>query len=431
MQEINRDKLFVASCVALTVTSMTFAIRAGMLEPLGVQFGLSNEQLGWIAGTAFWGFPLAVIIGGMLVDVVGMGRLMWVAFFCHVVGILMTIFAGGFWTLYFSTLLIGIANGTVEAACNPLIATMYPENKTTKLNHFHIWFPGGLVIGGLVVYFMSQVGWNWQAQMATMILPSLIYAYMFFGEKFPVTERVAEGVSTGDMYRSILSPLFLFMVICMFGTAITELGTNQWIAVLLDNVSDNSILLLVFISGIMAVGRGLAGPVVHRISPPGVLFASAIIAGLGLLALSSASGAVAIFAAAGLFAVGVTYFWPTMLGFVSEYLPRSGAVGLAVMGAAGMFATSIFLPIIGNVYDANLLSALPEGADLAAYKAAMEGTAEAMAYADAQVKAGPDILSRMAVIPGFLALAFGGLFLFRHKLEERRRAVLKAAKAEA
>lgn len=429
MEHINRDRLFIASCVALTVTSMTFAIRAGMLEPLGIQFGLNNQQLGWIAGTAFWGFPLAVIIGGMLVDVIGMGRLMWLAFFCHVAGILLTIFAGGFWTLYFSTLLIGIANGTVEAACNPLIATMYPENKTTKLNHFHIWFPGGLVIGGLVVYFMNQIGWNWQAQMATMLLPALAYAYLFIGQKFPVTERVAEGVSTTDMYRAIFSPLFLFMIVCMFGTAITELGTNQWIAVLLDNVSDNAILLLVFISGIMAFGRSMAGPVVHRMSPPGVLLISAILAGLGLFALSAASGAVASFAAAGLFAVGVTYFWPTMLGFVSEYLPRSGAVGLAVMGAAGMFATSLFLPVIGEVYDAALVAALPEGADVAVYKAAEAGTTEAMAYTDAQVQAGPAILRRMAIIPVFLTLAFGGLFLYRHKLEERRREVMRKATA--
>lgn len=416
MESVNRRLLFNASCVALLVTSMTFAIRAGMLKSLGVQFGLSNEELGWINSMAFFGFPLAVIVGGMLVDVIGMGRLMWVAFFSHVIGILMAIFAGGFWTLFFSMLLIGIANGTVEAACNPLIASMYPEDKTTKLNHFHIWFPGGLVIGGLVVFFMNQADFNWQWQMATMLLPAVAYAIMFFGQQFPVTERVAEGVSTEDMYKAVVSPLFLFMMVCMFGTAITELGTNQWIALLLDNVSDNAILLLVFVSTIMAVGRGLAGPVVHRFSPSGVLLVSAILSAIGLYAMSVISGP-AIFAATAVFAVGVTYFWPTMLGFVAEYIPESGALGLAVIGAAGMFATFIFQPLIGSVYDSALADALPVGAELSAFQSALEGSPEAEAFAKAQIEAGPAILKKMSIIPIVLTVAFGVLYFSRSRFE--------------
>jgi MFS family permease len=419
MEYINRDRLFLASCVALVVTSMTFAIRAGMINPLGVQFGLSNEQLGWIASMAFLGFPIAVIIGGLVVDIIGMGRLMVVAFIAHLAGILLTIFASDFWTLLISTLLIGLANGTVEAACNPLVATLYPENKTTKLNHFHVWFPGGIVIGGLIVFFMNQADLNWQWQMATMFLPLLAYGYLFWGQRFPVTERVAVGVSTSEMYSAVVSPLFLFMVLCMFGTAITELGTNQWIDVLLKKVTDSPILILVLVSGIMALGRSLAEPVVHRFSPPGVLLASAILAALGLYAMSLADG-VTIFAAAAVFALGVTYFWPTMLGFVSEYIHKSGAVGLAVIGAAGMFATFIFQPVIGAVYDAALVQALPAGAELATYKAAVAGSTEAAAYADAQVLAGPSILRRMAFIPVVLTVAFGVLFFMRKRLEHRR-----------
>ncbi len=419
MEYINRNRLFLASCTALVVTSMTFAIRAGMINPLGVQFGLSNEELGWIASMAFLGFPIAVIIGGLVVDIIGMGRLMVVAFIAHLAGILLTIFASDFWTLLISTLLIGLANGTVEAACNPLVATLYPENKTTKLNHFHVWFPGGIVIGGLIVYFMNQAGLNWQWQMSTMFLPLLAYGYLFWGQRFPVTERVAVGVSTSEMYSAVVSPLFLFMVLCMFGTAITELGTNQWIDVLLKKVTDSPILILVMVSGIMALGRSLAEPVVHRFSPPGVLLASAIFAALGLYAMSIADGAT-IFAAAAIFALGVTYFWPTMLGFVSEYIHKSGAVGLAVIGAAGMFATFIFQPVIGAVYDAALAQALPAGAELAAYKAAAAGSTEAAAYADAQVLAGPSILRRMAFIPVALTVAFGVLFFMRKRLEHRR-----------
>jgi MFS family permease len=248
MENINRNQLFIASCVALTVTSMTFAIRAGMLGTLGEQFGLTTQQLGYIAGTAFWGFPLAVIIGGMLVDAIGMKKLMYAAFASHVLGIGLTIISGGFWGLFISTLLIGIANGLVEAVCNPLIASMYPENKTTKLNHFHIWFPGGLVIGGLVAYFLGQAGIGWQVQMATMLVPAVLYGYLLLGKTFPVTERVAKGISTSEMYRSLAQPLFIVLVICMLGIAVTELGTNQWIDLLLRSVTDNALLLLVFIS---------------------------------------------------------------------------------------------------------------------------------------------------------------------------------------
>ncbi len=410
-QTVNTNKLFIASCLALVVTSMTFAIRAGMLGQLGIDFGLNTEELGWIAGTAFWGFPLAVIIGGALVDIIGMRKLMYAAFFSHVIGIVMTITAGGFWALFFSTLLIGIANGLVEAVCNPLIASMYPDDKTTKLNHFHIWFPGGLVIGGLVAYFLGGAGIGWQIQMATMLIPAAIYGVMFLGEKFPVTERVAQGVSTGEMYKSLLNPLFIFMVICMFGTAITELGTNQWIGVLMANVTDNALLLLVFISGIMAIGRGMAGPVVHKMSPAGVLLISAIFASIGLYLLSTLSGNM-LFVAAGIFALGVTYFWPTMLGFVAEYTPRTGAIGLSLMGGAGMFANSIFFPIMGRMYDSNLSSHLPEGADLATYQGADAGTEMANQFAQAQVLAGPEILQSMVVIPVLLTLAFGALYFY-------------------
>ena len=155
---IDRNKLFWASCLALLVTSLSFGIRAGILNRLGTEFNLNASELGTIAATAFWGFPLAVILGGMVVDSIGMKNLLVLAFFFHLAGILLTVFAGGFWSLFISTLLIGIANGTVEAACNPLVAALYPDNKTTKLNHFHLWFPGGIVIGTLLVFFLDKLG---------------------------------------------------------------------------------------------------------------------------------------------------------------------------------------------------------------------------------------------------------------------------------
>src|SRR4051812_586468 len=208
---IQRNKLFVASCLALLVTSLSFGIRAGILNSLGEQFLLNKSELGTIAATAFWGFPLAIIIGGIVVDAIGMKPLLIIACVFHLVGILMTIFATGYWSLFLSTLLIGIANGTVEAACNPLVATLYTDNKTTKLNHFHLWFPGGIVVGTLIVLLFSKINLGWQIQVATMLIPTLIYGFLFGRLKFPLTERVASGVSTGEMYKSLLNPLFLFM----------------------------------------------------------------------------------------------------------------------------------------------------------------------------------------------------------------------------
>jgi MFS family permease len=341
----NKSRFFVASCIALVVTAMSFAIRGDIMPALGAQFSLTKEQLGWIAGTAFWGFTLAMVFGGPLCDVVGMGRLIIGAFVGHVAGILLTIFAVDFWTLYFGTLLIGIGNGLVEAACNPLIATIYPDNKTEKLNHFHVWFSGGIVIGGLLAYGLTQFApslqlsakLTWQVKMAAMLLPALVYGAMFLGQRFPRTERVQSGVTTGEMFKECLRPLFILLVFCMLLTAASELGPGQWIPdILTTSAAVSGILVLVWINGLMALGRQFAGPVVHRLSPTGVLVMSALLAGLGLLGLSYVRTnmfgegdnqtlvTIAAFAIATVYALGVCYFWPTMLGVTSERVPRSG-----------------------------------------------------------------------------------------------------------
>ncbi|MBI5857228.1 MAG: MFS transporter [Sphingobacteriales bacterium] len=422
MQSTNRNQLFIASCLALLVTSLSFGIRAGILDRLGVQFALDKAELSTIAATAFWGFPLAVVIGGMIVDIIGMKRLLMLAFVFHIAGILLTIFAdkfgNPFWSLFISTLCIGIANGTVEAACNPLVATLYPDNKTTKLNHFHLWFPGGIVIGTLIVYFFDKAAIGWQIQVAMMIIPAVIYGFLFVKQKFPVTERVASGVSTSEMYRSLLNPLFLFMIICMFGTAITELFTGQWIQVLLNNVSQNALLILTVTTGVMVLGRGLAGPVVHRLSPAGVLLGSAVFSALGLYLLGHQSGNMLLIAAA-IFGIGVCYFWPTMLGFVSENLPKTGAVGIGLMGAAGMFAVSLYMMFMGKVYDGKILNHLPEGADLKLYNSANATVEMKTALAEANKSAGPGIINTTLIIPIVLIVAFTGLFIYMRNKKKK------------
>jgi MFS family permease len=360
MDKIKRVLLFNASCLALVVTALAFGTRGGFITPWMEEFSLTGAQVGWIVGTAFWGFTVAMVIFGPLVDIMGIGRVIAIAFACHVIGLVMTIFANGFWTLFFSTMFIGIANGSVEAACNPLITALYPNDKTAKLNRFHMWFPAGIVFGGLLVYFFAQIGWGWRIQTAAMLLPTLGYGLMFLGHKFPETERVSSGATYKDMLKACVSPLFLFMAFFMLFTAATELGTNQWIAALFNHSVDNmfgkglsSILILVWISAIMAIARLLAGPVVHKLSGIGVLLFSAIFSGIGLYLMSISSGIV-LFAAATVFALGVAYFWPNMLGVVAEKIPNSGALGLAIMGGIGFLGGAIAQPALGRIYDVQL-----------------------------------------------------------------------------
>jgi len=431
LPNVQRKQLFIASCMALLVTSLSFGIRAGLLDTWKYKFGLSQEQAGIITSTAFWGFPLAIIIGGIVVDIIGMKRLLVAAAVFHLAGIFLTIFASGFWSLFISTLLIGLGNGTVEAACNPLVASLFPENKTTKLNHFHLWFPGGIVIGTLIVRFLgvhipdTTYMENWKLLVGIMLIPTVWYGYLFSKLAFPVTERVSSGVSTSEMYKALLTPLFFIMIILMFGTAITELFTGQWIDVLLKNVTDNAILLLTLETGVMVLGRAFAGPVVHKFSPSGVLLISAIFAALGLYLLGHTTGNM-LFVGAIVFGIGVCYFWPTMLGFVSENLPKTGAVGMNLMGGAGMFAVSIYMIFMGGYYDKLLASKLPAGASVPDYSGPSATPAMASALNEAKKAAGPEIINVTLVIPIILIVAFGILFFYKQSQKQKKIAVQTA-----
>lgn len=407
---IHRKRLFLASCLALLVTSLSFGIRAGILNDLGGNFHLSNAALSQITATAFWGFPLAVIAGGFLVDAIGMKRMVLLAFVLHIIGILLTVFAAGYWTLFLSTLFIGMANGSVEAACNPLVTALYPEKRTTKLNHFHLWFPGGIVVGTLIVVLFNTMGLSWQWQVGVMLLPTVLYGYLFIKLDFPQTERVASGIPVSRMYRALFSPLFLFMIVCMFGTAITELFTGQWIDVLLKNVVDNAILILTLTTGIMAIGRGFAAPIMKVLRPERVLLVSVVTASFGLYLLATVSGS-AVLLAAIVFGVGVCYIWPTMLGFVAEYVPESGALGMNLMAGAGMFAVTLYTLFMGGYYDALILQELPPSAMIDQYLTAAPGTEEFSQLDAARSIVGPKVLLKTLQIPLVLIVAFIGLNL--------------------
>ena len=449
---IDRNKLFLLSCLSLIVTAMTFAIRAGILTQLSEEFQLSDTELGWVNSMAFLGFPLAMVVFGFLYNKLGPRLIMILAFVGHLLGLVLTIFAGGFLGLLISTFFIGFANGSVEAACNPLVADLYKDDKTKWLNRFHVWFPGGIVIGAVVSYVMTNAGIGWQPQIAIMLIPTAIYGYMVFTTQFPdipelekTVDLDAKGLilmtavfgllvligTPNDLVAGLpgtfILPLLLvlgltfllmlfragrardaFLLIVLMGlmslTATSELGTQQWVdrilGAQLGGIPGQAMIVLGMVTGIMAVGRYFAGPLIHALNPIGVLLMSAILTALGLFLMSTASGAM-VYVSAIVFAIGVCYFWPTMIGVTAQYIPRSGALGMSLVGAAGMFALTIWNPIIGGWID---------GARETAEASGLTGNA-------VEVAAGQGALSQLVFFPISLIVAFAVLYFARNWMQ--------------
>ena len=450
---IDRNKLFWLSCISLIVTAMTFAIRAGILTELSEEFKLTDTELGWVNSMAFLGFPLAMVVFGFLYNKLGPRLIMILAFVGHVLGLVLTITAGGFLGLLISTFFIGFANGSVEAACNPLVADLYKDDKTKWLNRFHVWFPGGIVIGAVVSYFMTNAGIGWQLQIAVMLIPTAIYGYMIFTTMFPdipeiekVVDLDAKGLilmtaifglliligTPNDLVAGlpgtfilplilVLGLTFLLMLfragrardaallVVLMGimslTATSELGTQQWVdrilGAQLGSVPGQAMIVLGMVTGIMAVGRYFAGPLIHVLNPVGVLLMSAIVTTLGLFLMSTASGGM-VYVSAVIFAIGVCYFWPTMIGVTAQYIPRSGALGMSLVGAAGMFALTIWNPIIGGWIDSARASAQASGL-----------TGDAI-----EVAAGRGALSQLVYFPAVLIVAFGALYAAKNWMQQ-------------
>jgi MFS family permease len=327
---------------------------------LGEELSLTAEQLGFINSMWFLGFPISMVIGGMIYHTVGGKKIMQFAFFAHAVGILMTIYSGSYIGLLISTLLIGLGNGCTEAACNPMIADAYEGNRMSKmLNRFHMWFPGGIVIGSLVSKFMTDAGLGWETQIWVIMVPTLIYAYLFFGQAWPKA-KVEAAASLLSNFKAMVSPLFIFMIACMALTAITEFGPQQWVGLILAKSGAQPMLILALVTGLMAVARYFGGEVVHKFDQTGVLLGGAVLATIGIYLFSTQTGSMA-YVAAIFFALGVAYFWPNMIGFVAAKIPKSGALGMSIIGAVGMFSTSIFQPIIGRWIDTDKAEAAARG----------------------------------------------------------------------
>lgn len=360
--QVDRKKLFIGSCFALIATSVAFATVGDVMGSLKKEFLLTNLDIGYIGGAALWGFAVSNIIFAPLCDTLGMRFLVRLAFIGHLLGVLLMVFAAGFTMLFAGALVIAMANGLVEAACNPLVATLYPENKSIKLNQFHVWFPGGAVIGGLGSYFLTQLGiGNWQIKLSLILIFTLIYGYLLLTKLFPDTEGVQSGVTLKESFKAtLLNPFFLLLLFCMGLTASIELGPNRWVPAVLQAGGIPGILVLVWISGLMAVMRYYAKGTIGKLSPTIILLLSSFVSGVGLMWLSYAETTVMAFISATLFAIGVSYFWPTMLGYVNERIPKSGALGLGLMGGMGMAVVGLITsPQMGNVADYYAETQLP------------------------------------------------------------------------
>ena len=399
-------KLFWACLVALSTTSFGFILRALTLPQWGSEFNLTNTQIGEIAGVGLWPFAISIVLFSLIIDKVGYRNAMIFAFVCHITSAALTLFATGYWSLYIATFIVALGNGTVEAVINPVVTTLFSKEKTKWLNILHAGWPTGLVLAGLMALTLGPET-GWRIKMILILIPTIIYGVMMWSRKFPLNERVKAGISYLEMLKevgvggisvvtalvvfqfgsifgwpSLISlaitlaivfafgiyvksfgqPIFVLLIVLMIPLATTELGTDSWISDLMvpemNALGIQAGWILVYTSAIMAILRLFAGSIVHKISPLGLLSVGSAIACLGLYLLSVSSG-VAILLAATLFALGKTFFWPTMLGVVSERFPKGGALTLNITGGVGMIAAGVIgTVILGYVQDKRIDSNL-------------------------------------------------------------------------
>jgi len=445
VKHVNKTELFVVSVIALATGGMVFSIRTSILSDLqgfftGAQAAQSATLVGAAVGAAFLGLAIANFVGGPMCDWVGMKWLLALASLLHIGGALVIIYTLPisktiplFWVLWIGMLSVGLAHGLIEAVINPLTATLYPDDKTHKLNVLHAWWPGGIIIGGLVAVGLGKLGVGWQIKQAVIIIPALAYGIMALSIKFPPTERVAAGVSDKAMFAEALKPLFIVWWICMWFTATTELTTGQWIDAFLQNtVKMKGVLLLVYWSGLMFVMRHFAGGLAHRLSPVGLMWFSSLLAGIGLLILSVADSPLTGMIAATVFGIGICYMWPTMLAVASEQFPKGGAFLMGLMGTAGNLSILITMPALGAIYDHYKVKIAEEMGTT--FKALSEAAAkdpkmQELLQSKVLQPAASISFQWTAVLPAILIVIFGALWL-RDKARGGYRAVKLTAETE-
>jgi fucose permease len=360
--------VFLASFLTIFAAGVGFGVRGVILGDWAVQFGFTKTDLGTITGGGLTGFGIVIILSSLILDKVGYKSILLLAFVLHILSAVVTLSAtpvfnsagrdATFQCLFWGMFLFAIGNGLCEAAVNPLVATLYPKQKTHYLNILHASWPAGLMAGSLFAYFFAGENaklhhLRWEISMAMFLVPVLMYGLLIAPRKLPQSEASAAGVSMGEMLSQFASPVLLLLLVIHAMVGYVELGTDSWIQNIMDNVvQENAILLFIFTSALMFVLRFFAGPIVERINPLGLLTLSGVLGFVGLLMLSKANTIGAAFLAGGVYALGKTFLWPTMLGVAGERFPRGGAIVMGVMGGIGMLsAGEIGSPMIGYKQD--------------------------------------------------------------------------------
>jgi MFS family permease len=371
---MNKQRLFVTSCLSIGTAAMVFAIRGDVAGAVRTAFHITNEQMGTMLSPAFWAFTIAIFISGNLVDVVGMRVLHALSAAGFIAGVSLIIVAPrpdaplpslmdhpGTVLLFTGFFLFGLSHGLVEGVINPLMASIYSDEKTKRIIAVHAWWPGGLMVGGLAALALAAVfDAAWQVRLSLILIPAVVYLAMALSLDYPQTERALSQVSTADMWKQATRPLFIVLFICMWMTAAVEMGPDQWFPTVMGELvpqlnpgRGSGVLFLVYTAGLMFALRAWASGLSHK-SPLATLIVSSILAGVGLYWLGSldkTSGAVVALVAATLFGIGKTFLWPTMLGITAEQFPRGGALLLSLMGGAGMLSVGLVLPIMGERMD--------------------------------------------------------------------------------
>lgn len=366
---IHRTRLFSGICLALIPTGASFALLGNVLGQLKEEFILTNAHVGFIAGAGIWGMAISLLVLGPLLEGFGMKKGTMAAFAGHVTGLVLMIasapFAGtdlGFWLLTLGAIVLAMGHGMIEVAGNPLTAALYPENKTTRLNWFHAFFPGGILLGSLIGFGLNQLTgplFHWTFQLGIVLIPVLVYGFLVLPQKFPKTENAAAGLPVGEMFRYTLTNPFLYVMVLMLGIAVSiELGAGRWLPEVFARVGmEEGILLLSWISLIMVVLRLNAGFFVSKFTPPGLLACGGVLMALGMYLFGVAGGTPSAFLAATFFGLGVTFFFPTCVGIVSERMPRSGSLGIVLLCGVGLaLAGGVGTPGVGIIFDAQLAS---------------------------------------------------------------------------
>jgi len=345
----NRKSLLTAGFLALVAAGVGFAVRGGLLGQWSSLYGFTFTELGQITGGGLLGFGLVILLTSLIVDVIGYKKLMLAALLCHVVSAAMLFFTTAifnsagkeatFQLLFWSSFIFAVGNGICEGVINPLTSTLYPERKTHYLNMLHAGWPAGLVLGGLIAFGAGSV--PWEILLATYLIPTAIYGFIVFKNKFPQTAAQEGSISYGGMFKTLIGPFFVVLLIAHACVGYVELGTDSWINRITGSILKSAALgttLFIYTSLLMTALRFFAGPIVHRISSLGLLFLSAIIGSLGLYLISIGGSVPFMFFAATVYALGKTFLWPTMLGVVGERFPKSATVAMGLLGAVGMIS---------------------------------------------------------------------------------------------